>query len=320
MARETFHVEGSFSDEEKAEADSFVTRLIYGGSSEVSAVGPSFAVHLEQVASRPFPCFSSQVRTNYVWRRSSADVRKDGSDFCVIRLIRSGTTRITQMGRTLEFHAGDIIVTRSNMPIFSEILPDGDGGVADTALLLVPSATLQKYLEVDAIVNCPLPRDTPHYRVLVDMIEMLAHRSFDFDEETGDLLATALCVEMRKLSQVMVEGADSHISVPEARLVDIRAQIRAHFSNPYLSLEMIARKCNISTRYVSYIMSKYGTSFYEELKMERLNTARNILKSDKNKNMPIKQVAFFTGFKSTSHFSTAYKKTFGISPHEERAH
>lgn len=319
MARETFHIEGAFSDEEKAETDSFVTRLIYGGSSEVPAAGASFAMHLEQVASRPFPCFTSQVDNDFVWRRSAADLRKDGSDLCVIRLLRSGTTRITQMGRTMLYQAGDIIITRSNMPIFSEISPDSETGVADTSLLMVPSASLQKYLEVDTIVNCQIPRDNMHYRVLKDIIELLVNRSFDFDDETGDLMATTLCVELRKLAQAMADGADAHVSVPEARLVDIRAQIRAHFSNPYLSLEMIARKCNISTRYVSYIMAKYGTSFYEELKMERLNTAKNILRSDNNKSMPIKQIAFFTGFKSTSHFSTAYKKTFGISPHEERA-
>ena len=314
MGQNVFHLEGPFRASERSAAEQFVSDYIYQGAFEVAAEGSNLFIHLEQIASRPCPLFRMVTAGEYAWRRTSAHIRTDGADFCVVRYLQSGQATITQAGRTIAMTSGDVIFNRSTMPIHVNLAPTTGTDTVVMLMALVPSAVLQEQIDVTDVINQLLPREQRHHRLLVDMLQLLLERASDIDAETGEFLGNAFFGEIGKLAASVAAPRGKAQGVSADRLSQIRSMIRTHFSNPNLSLELIAQKCGISPRYVSYVMRKFGSSFYDELKAERLNAARRILQS---RPLPIKQVAYYTGFKSAAHFSAAYKREFGHPPSDE---
>lgn len=313
MGQGTLHLDGPFRTPEKKQAERFVSDHIYRGAFELPAEGSDVFIHLEQIASRPCPLYTVRTTGEYGWRRTLADIRGDGADFCVVRLLQSGQATITQAGRTITMLPGDIVFNRSTLPIRVNIAPAAGKGEIVMLMALVPSAVLQDQIDVTEVINQPLPKDHAHSRLMVDLLHMLQNRAPDIDDETGQLLASAFFSEVAKLGAT-VAGPARPQGVSADRLSSIRGMIKTHFANPNLSLELIAQKCGISPRYVTFVMKKFGSSFYDELKAERLNAAKRILQG---RRLPVKQVAFYTGFKSAAHFSAAYKREFGHPPSDE---
>lgn len=317
MASTVFTLDGPFSERKRQEADAFVAHCFYRGTFATPAHDARLTIDLEQIATRPCPIAVTRTLSHHRWRRTAADIRSDGADLCAVRYLVSGRARVTQQGRTIELAPGDIVFNRSNLPIQVDVFGGADGSRLEMLIALLPSALLQKHVDVDALVNAPFSSANERHGLLVDLLDLLRRQAGQLDETTGDLLLQALLNTIAGVAAAagMTEREDGCVSM--ARLSTIRAQIKTHFSNPNLSLDMIAQKCGISPRYVTYIMKKYRTSFYEELRLERLQAARRILQGPQ-RHVPIKQVAHFTGFKSASHFSVVYKREFGLSPCEER--
>ncbi|MEN9932932.1 MAG: hypothetical protein RIS17_1505, partial [Pseudomonadota bacterium] len=83
----TFHLNGPFRALEKRKVDQFVSDYFYKGEFELPTDGRKLFFHLEQIASRPCPLYSLSTAGEYGWRRTSSDIRDDGSDFCAVRLL-----------------------------------------------------------------------------------------------------------------------------------------------------------------------------------------------------------------------------------------
>jgi len=98
-------------------------------------------------------------------------------------------------------------------------------------------------------------------------------------------------------------------------LVKIIALMEVALENP-LDVRQIAARVGISARQVERLFrEQIGTSpkgFYLSLRLAR---ARTLLRQTID---PILSVAVECGFGSTSHFSHAYKRAFGIAPSDER--
>ncbi|TXD81188.1 helix-turn-helix transcriptional regulator [Subsaximicrobium wynnwilliamsii] len=55
----------------------------------------------------------------------------------------------------------------------------------------------------------------------------------------------------------------------------------------------------------------YGTTVYRFLVQERLRKAQMMIQYS---DLPLKSIAYMTGFKSMPHFSRTFKKRYGYSP------
>jgi transcriptional regulator GlxA family with amidase domain len=103
--------------------------------------------------------------------------------------------------------------------------------------------------------------------------------------------------------------------IDSPKLVEIIQLMEGAVENP-LDMRQISNRVGISPRQVERLFrEQVGTSpkaFYLQL---RLTRARTLLRQTIN---PILAVALECGFGSTSHFSHAYKRVFGIPPTEER--
>ena len=88
--------------------------------------------------------------------------------------------------------------------------------------------------------------------------------------------------------------------------------INENLSNPQLNIETLAQEIGISRTHLYRSMKEItGLNPSDFVRTIRLRQAAELLK---DKNLNITQVAYSVGFSSQTHFSSAFKKQYGISP------
>ena len=86
----------------------------------------------------------------------------------------------------------------------------------------------------------------------------------------------------------------------------------AHFSDPALSLSVLAEKFGYNAKYISHLFKeKRGIGYTEYLRSLRLKYAVSLLEHGLDS---VKNVALLSGFSDPFYFSSVFKKTLGVSP------
>ncbi len=90
--------------------------------------------------------------------------------------------------------------------------------------------------------------------------------------------------------------------------------INENLSNSDLNIDMLAEQIGISR---SHLYRKFkhltGITVTEFIRNTRLKQAATLLKE---KQMNVTQIAYAVGFSNQTHFSSLFKKTYGVSPSE----
>jgi AraC-like DNA-binding protein len=111
---------------------------------------------------------------------------------------------------------------------------------------------------------------------------------------------------------------------PKPRLVaairheQVTDSIKRGFSNPEFTVTAIAQELKVSVRYLQRICEA-GPSPGEQLREFRLRRAAERLRSSSWKQRSISEVCFACGFGSSSHFSTEFRRFYGVTPREYRS-
>ncbi len=130
-------------------------------------------------------------------------------------------------------------------------------------------------------------------------------------EQFMDLLALALTAEPDR--QPAAEQ-----SVQAARLSLIKAYIETHLGDPNLSPTTIARNNRISVRYLHHLFRSLEMTVSDWLRLRRLERCRDMLSSPQHMHKSITEIAFSTGFSSSSHFSNLFRAQYKIRPSDVR--
>ncbi|GGF94985.1 response regulator [Paenibacillus abyssi] len=106
---------------------------------------------------------------------------------------------------------------------------------------------------------------------------------------------------------------EAHIS-PMVRRA--RQYIRDHFTNPEMTLELVAQSLQVSPVYLSRVLKQeLGISFVSLLTQLRIQRAIQLLNTT---TMQIQEIAEAVGYDTQHYFSTAFKKVTGASPNQYR--
>ncbi|MBD8070596.1 response regulator transcription factor [Bacillus sp. PS06] len=106
---------------------------------------------------------------------------------------------------------------------------------------------------------------------------------------------------------------EAHISPIVKRA---RNYIREHYTNHDLTLEALAQNLQVSPVYLSRtIKQELGTSFVSFITKMRIKKAIQLLNST---DLQVYEIAEQVGYESQHYFSTAFKKTVGVSPNKFR--
>jgi AraC-like DNA-binding protein len=108
-------------------------------------------------------------------------------------------------------------------------------------------------------------------------------------------------------------------SLPDLRLQNALRYIDVHLSDSNLTVTMVAEACEISPRYLSFLLKQNGTPFSELVWDKRMEIASRWLATSRVGEVSIAQIAFGVGFKSPAHFSRMFKRVFNKGPREYRA-
>lgn len=95
-------------------------------------------------------------------------------------------------------------------------------------------------------------------------------------------------------------------------MVKAKNYIELHYSDPDLSLQLVADKCNTTTSYLSRLFKEsFGVNFVEYLNEYRIEKAKELLD---HSNTTVKDIALSTGFNSQQNFIRVFKKHIGLTP------
>ena len=83
-----------------------------------------------------------------------------------------------------------------------------------------------------------------------------------------------------------------------------------------LSRDAMARFAGVSARHLDRLFAEHrGTSFLDDYQLLRLEHADRLLRQSA---LSISEIAFATGYSSSSHFTRAYRRRFGAPPSAAR--
>ncbi len=104
----------------------------------------------------------------------------------------------------------------------------------------------------------------------------------------------------------------------ELRCTQIKNFIQQNYARPGLSMEDVAAHVGVTSRFMRMALAREGLTPSDYLRICRLFAAHRLLSSSAFANLSITEIAFECGFSSPSHFSTEFRKRFGVSPRRHR--
>lgn len=104
----------------------------------------------------------------------------------------------------------------------------------------------------------------------------------------------------------------------DERLRQVQAYIDTHLGNPLLNPERIAAAHQLSVRTLHYLFKASGQSVSDYLWERRLQRCRQELEAVAPGARTVTEIALASGFNSMSHFSSLFRRRFGLSPKDAR--
>ncbi|AXE75731.1 helix-turn-helix domain-containing protein [Streptomyces atratus] len=98
----------------------------------------------------------------------------------------------------------------------------------------------------------------------------------------------------------------------------VRRYIREHAADPDMTGVTVAQALGWSLRQVQLVLQHAGTTPRELIREERLRLVRDRLRAPAYRHMTITELAYASGFSSSSALSTAFRQRFGVCPREMR--
>ena len=141
--------------------------------------------------------------------------------------------------------------------------------------------------------------------------DVIYRRLFEIktDDEVYDYLK-----EMLRMIRSLNEGVI--VDTVERNLRLVTSYMEAHFCDPEISFETLAREVNFSVSYISALLKKkLNTSFVKMLTDLRMKKAKELLT---NPSLKIIDIAEQLGYNDSYYFSHCFKKNVGMPPKEFR--
>ncbi len=253
---------------------------------------------------------SSPLLYETVPTRSSSDRSRH---FCLFmpnrpRTVTVGDERFVQ-------RAGEALLADSAVGVVGEYR-EAHAGLC----LSVPFALLQRYLPIADDVYCVRLGSN---NVLSRMISRLllaiwgavdAGHAATAGGTTADALLRLLAAGYARAA-VRPPRQD-----PANRLTceQVKELIGAELRNPALSVQSVAAHIGVTTRYLQLLFAEEGECVSDYIRRERLQACLVDLRAADFDHQSITDIAFSWGFNSAAHFSSSFRKEYGLSPRDYR--
>ena len=236
-------------------------------------------------------------------------------DCYYVQFLQRGKMNVLQAGKTLITNAGTGAIFCATESYDLECV----GEVRSFYLELPRQKFADRFPNGSIPVAATLGTNRGLGRIAAEFCSTLASEGSALDadvrarlgDELMDVIALALDAGHRD------EPSADH-AVQQARLRSIKAWIEDHLTDPDLSLEKVASNNGISLRYLHYLFKLTDMSASEWVWDRRLQRCYDFLTRPELNHLLVTEVAYRLGFNSSSHFSTAFRRKFGVRPSDVR--
>lgn len=252
-------------------------------------------------------------------RRLWKHIRENSCEMYVIWFVQSGRLTVSQdTVQSAICEAGMFYITYGDRP-FHVKAEVGSAGSCEQLHVLVPSHLLRSRLpNIDKLCGRLFQATGPTAAMAMRVYGSLLEDQTDLSVEVSNAFALAsldaVCAAIRE------QTADVPIAIDtkRANLERVLRFIDQHIATQGLTAGRVAEACNMSRRYLHYLLKNANISFGGYIWEARLQQAQLWLNDPEFRHFNIVDIAYMTGFKSSSHFSSAFRTRFGYAPRDER--
>lgn len=264
----------------------------------------------------PGAAFASVTATPVQVSRTQKLIAGDMADMIFV-VTADVPLHIAQQGREQVLDAGDAIFLRGSE---RSVIRSRDR--AKFTNISVPAGSLAPLLSSsDDIAMTVVKRQNDLLGLLLDYVDLVRSRQVPCSDQLGHIAAG----HVRDLMAAMIDSgrdrapADSErIGVRATRLRAIKADIGAHLCEPGLSIDAIAMRHGISSRYVRKLFGEGRETFSDFVLSLRLERSRQLLRSPAQAICTIASIAHASGFNDLSYFNRTFRRRYGVTPSDFR--
>ncbi|WP_417672176.1 helix-turn-helix domain-containing protein [Roseibium sp.] len=244
-------------------------------------------------------------------KRNQQHISRLDKDCYYLQLIHSGQLNVIQNGHVHASNAARGAVFYATEQYELQCI-----GEARSFYLEIPRKALsQRFPKEQIPVSATINTTTGLGRIATEFCSMLASEGSRLTEDTRKLLGSQL-MDTLALS-LMAPDEDipaSDGSIQLARLRSVQRWIETRLSDPELALEKVAAANGMSLRYLHQIFRHCDMSASEWIWNRRLQRAYDVL--SKGDGRSITSIAYDHGFNSSAHFSTLFRRKYGMAPRD----
>ncbi len=232
--------------------------------------------------------------------------------FCVFmpnkpRMVTIGDERFVQ-------NAGECVLSDSAVGVVGEYR-EAHAGLC----LSIPFSLLQRHLPIADDVDCLRMGSNNVLSSLISRLLIAVWAAVDSGRANTDGRTAAdalLGLLAHGYGRAARRGRPD--PVKKVRCEQVKELIGAELRNPALSVHGVAERIGVTTRYLQLLFAEEGECASEYIRRERLRACLLDLRHVDFDHQSITDIAFSWGFNSAAHFSSAFRKEFGLSPRDYR--
>jgi len=244
-------------------------------------------------------------------RRNNRHISQLDKDCYYLQLVHKGNISVLQRGETHRSNParGAIFCATEQYELY------GHGEVRSFYLELPRDEFAQRFPRERIPVSASLNTAQGLGRIATEFCATLAAEGSKLDDGVRAGLGNQL-MDMLAFSLLTSEGdmPAAEGAVRKARLRSVQQWIETHLTDPHLSLDKVAVANGMSLRYLHLLFQGCEMSASEWIWNRRLQRAYDSLARGDGRS--ITSIAFDQGFNSSAHFSTMFRRKYGISPRD----
>ncbi|MEO3416116.1 helix-turn-helix domain-containing protein [Roseovarius sp. CAU 1744] len=241
--------------------------------------------------------------------RRASDISRDPRDHIMICTVKHGSIELTQSDRRVRIEQGDLALYDQSKSFRMNFVGNVRGLVAAVPRSHATSrlSRFNKLTARKVTVNSQAGKFT---RSILD--QLLPDYGALESRLSKNVEASALDLIFGSIDHFFSSDDFAEKAHKEKQLDEIQKFMKKNLADADLNIDLICASHGISARSLNRLFSAEGTTPMRWLWQTRLEGAhREILR---NRHTSITNIAFDFGFSDPSHFSKAFKRTFGVAP------
>jgi len=263
------------------------------------------------------PIQISKVRCGAVSiQKQRREIERSEQDAYFVALLLSGQYVLEQNGRTATLQPGEMVLYDATQPHRIHC-----GGDFSKLIFAIPRTTLQaRFARPDLCTAIGLTKQQSTAMVTADFLKSWSTRLPQLSQLTLDTLCET-SLDLLGLALAEIRPNDIKLSRSQAiTLLDVKRHVEHRLTDPTLNSTTIAQAVCLSPRYINSLFEQEQLSLMRFVLQRRLERCYQAIIKSQVTGLTISQIAFHWGFNNLSHFSSAFKKQYGVSPSQLNKH